>query len=157
MAGPPSPSSRPTSSGVEARPAVTLLVERARDFLAGGPADSPTLVRRVCQLPGLPDRVAEQIATELLGPHREFTRDADGRWRLAAMAPDPGEVGARKREKGAPSFEDWLAARQAERAAAPEAPPAAEPGPPPNGAAPGAPAAAIVCPGDDDRLADLSY
>src|SRR5689334_25091714 len=112
MAGPPSPSSRPPSSGVEARPAVTLLVERARDFLAGGPADAATLVRRVCQLPGLPDRVAEQIATELLGPHREFTRDADGRWRLTAMAPDPGEVGVRRGRERPPAFDHWLAPRE---------------------------------------------
>jgi DNA polymerase-3 subunit epsilon len=154
---PPSP-----SSGVEARPAVTLLVERARDFLAGGPADAATLVRRVCQLPGLPDRVAEQVATELLGPHREFTRDADGRWRLTAVAPDPGEVGATKRAKDAPSFEEWLAARQAQRASAPAAPPtpAAAPRADDAACAPGADSATapvIVCPGDDDRLADLSY
>ncbi len=146
---------RPSSSGVEARPAVTLLVERARDFLAGGPADSSTLVRRVCQLPGLPDRVAEQIAAELLGPHREFVRDPDGRWALVAAAPDPGEVGVARGRK-TPSFEDWLAARQAERATEPA--PASIPGTAP---APSHPVdcgpLGNVCPADDDRLADLSY
>ena len=151
--------SRSSSSGVEARPAATLLVERARDFLAGGPADAPTLVRRVCQLPGLPDRVAEQIATELLGAYQEFVRDPDGRWALAAATPDPGEVGVGRGRK-LPSFDDWLAARQAERSA-----PATPPTPLPPTAAASAPMVPApecgplgnVCPADDERLADLSY
>ncbi|MHB1224582.1 MAG: 3'-5' exonuclease [Gemmatimonadaceae bacterium] len=62
----------------------TLLVERARDFLAAGPADATTLVSSVCQLPGAPTPVAEHLARTLLGAHPGFALGTDGRWRLSA-------------------------------------------------------------------------
>ena len=40
--------------GIQILPADTLLAERARDFLAAGPADAVTLVRQICQQPGTP-------------------------------------------------------------------------------------------------------
>lgn len=79
------------SGGVTARTADTLLTGRARDFLAAGPADSATLVARVCQLPGVPAAVAEHLAETLLGGHPEFVRGPGHRWALAA-APAASEA-----------------------------------------------------------------
>lgn len=72
------------AGGVVAREADTLLTSRARDYLAAGPADSATLVARVCQLPGVPASVAEHLAQTLLGGRAEFVRTQDGRWALGA-------------------------------------------------------------------------
>ncbi|HEX3157535.1 MAG TPA: 3'-5' exonuclease [Gemmatimonadaceae bacterium] len=66
----------------------TLLVRRARDYLAAGPATSRELASRVCQLPGAPAPIAEHMILELLGGRPEFARTADGRWALAAAAAD---------------------------------------------------------------------
>lgn len=74
--------------GVRVRPADSLLLDRARDFLAAGPCEATTLIERVCQLPGAPAPVADHLARTLLGPHPEFARDATGRWCLAATLPD---------------------------------------------------------------------
>ena len=73
--------------GVTARPADGLLVSRALDFLAAGPADARTLVASVCQLPGVPTPVAEQMVAALLGSHHLVARTADGRWGLAPSRP----------------------------------------------------------------------
>lgn len=147
----------------------SLLVERARDFLAGGPADATTLVRRVCQLPGLKREMAERIAIELLAPHREFLLAADGRWSLQA-APAPREAGAPVRVAApppVPSFDEWRAARAVEAAAghgAHHADGAGANGDAPPVAAPRrarrTPAAEIprpALPGDHESLTDLSY
>jgi DNA polymerase-3 subunit epsilon len=148
--------------GVQTRAPDSLLVERARDFLAGGPADATTLVTRVCQLPGLRREMAERIALELLSPHREFVLDAEGRWSLV-RTPAPREVGAPVRAAPAvvpavPSFDEWRAARAAQQGAEPaeEAPTA--------GARRGRerrPAVSDlprpVLPGDDQSLHELSY
>jgi DNA polymerase-3 subunit epsilon len=153
--------------GVQTRAPDSLLVERARDFLAGGPADATTLVARVCQLPGLRREMAERIAIELLAPHREFVLDAEGRW---ALAPTPAyrEVGAPVRGAttvvpAVPSFDEWRAARAAQGADVPTAPlsePAAEPAAP-RRARERRPSVADLprptLPGDDESLLDLSY
>src|SRR5215218_9283744 len=112
---------RPSASrGVTTRPVDTLLVERARDFLAGGPATSSMLVARVCQIPGLPAPLAERVAVELLAPFADFQQLPDGRWTLATAAAAPREAGAPKRELGrVPSFDDWQAARAASHVAEP--------------------------------------
>jgi DNA polymerase-3 subunit epsilon len=148
------------SGGVQGRATDSLLVERARDFLAGGPADSTTLVRRVCQLPGLRPEMATRIALELLGPYREFHLDADGRWSLDTAPAAGGEAGAPVRAApssaavpAVPSFEEWRAARA-------QAP--AEPQPRPAEGRPRVrPAVADlprpVLPGDDESLLDMSY
>jgi DNA polymerase-3 subunit epsilon len=60
----------------------TPLTERAAEFLAAGPADAPSLISYVCQLPGAPPKVAEHVATALFAGHKGFTRCADGRWSL---------------------------------------------------------------------------
>jgi DNA polymerase-3 subunit epsilon len=73
--------------GVELRPAEMLLVERARDYLKGGPARVEALIGHVCQLPAPPRSVAEHMAMALLGPFPEFARDAEGMWRLASRDP----------------------------------------------------------------------
>jgi DNA polymerase III subunit epsilon len=73
---------------VETRPERMLLMERASDYLRGGPADSRSLIASVCQLSALPDLVAEHMAASLLGGHPRFARTLDGRWRLSeATAP----------------------------------------------------------------------
>lgn len=60
-----------------------MLVSRARDFLAAGPSDAVDLIAHVCQLPSPPRFVADHMAMALLAPWEEFTREGDGRWRLA--------------------------------------------------------------------------
>ncbi|GLC27429.1 3'-5' exonuclease [Roseisolibacter agri] len=152
--------------GVQTRAPDNLLVERARDFLAGGPADAATLVGRVCQLPGLKREMAERIALELLAPHREFALSADGRWSLQAV-PAPREAGAPVRVAApppVPSFDEWRAARAAGATGAQETGAGA------NGDAPAAPARRVrerrpaaaelprpALPGDHESLTELSY
>jgi len=103
--------------GIRVRPEDTLLVERAVDFLAAGPAPARLLVERVCQLPGVSVVVAEQMAAALLLPRPEFRRLEDGRWALAERAPSDGEAGASAAAPAAaPSFEAWLARRRAAEA-----------------------------------------
>lgn len=139
-----SPDVRPSGArGVVARPADTLLVERARDLLRGGPADSAELVARVCQLPAVAPAVADRLAAELLGAHPEFARGADGRWALGAVAAPGREAGR------VPTFDEWRAARAAGPVAVSSSSRPRVPARP----APAAPAA----PGDDDRLDALSY
>lgn len=111
-----------TASGVVVHPERGLLVERALDVLAAGPADATTLVAHVCQQPGTPAAVAEHLALTLLGAHREFVRLPDGRWALARAANEAREAVRRARS-------------------APE----------------GRTTVGCATPGDDDRLADLSY
>jgi DNA polymerase-3 subunit epsilon len=69
--------------GLTTRPAESLLADRARDVLATGPATAATLIATVCQLPAVPGAVAEHMAAALFAGRPEFTRDADGMWRLA--------------------------------------------------------------------------
>lgn len=66
----------------------SLLAERAKDFLAAGPAHAVPLIEHVCQLPGAPAFVAEQMALALFGGRPEFTSGSDGTWRLTP-APEP--------------------------------------------------------------------
>lgn len=78
--------------GLSTRAADTLLTERAADYLAAGPASARELVASVCQLPGVPDAVAEHIAATLLGEHRRFCREPDGRWVLLGTAVPPASA-----------------------------------------------------------------
>jgi DNA polymerase-3 subunit epsilon len=159
------PAARP--GGTVARPADTLLVDRARDFLGAGPATASEIVARVCQLPGVGEALAERVAAELLGAHTAFARTDDGRWTLAAPAPAHREAGAPVAAPAAapapprvPTFDEWQAARAARGGApaadvdvarAPRAPRDR------SGRGAAAVAAARALPGDDDLLADLSY
>lgn len=68
----------------------SLLLDRARAFLAAGPADARSLIAYVCELPGAPAAVAEHMAAALFEREREFARDADGRWGLAHAPPARG-------------------------------------------------------------------
>ena len=135
----------PTTGGVGVRPADTLLIERARDLLRGGAATAVELVARVCQLPSVAPGVADRIATELLGAHREFVRGSDGRWALI-------EAGAR-----VPTYDEWRAARSAQSGTRPNTRPGE-----PTQTRPRAPRASTALPtpalpGDDDRLDALPY
>jgi DNA polymerase-3 subunit epsilon len=122
------------TSGVRLRPAEQVLITRARDFLAAGPADAVGLIAHVCQLPGPPRFVADHMAVALLSPWEEFSRGADGKWRLVSS----GAVGS------------WTIG---ERPLAPGAYGSAG-GTKLNRAVHGPPAPA---PGAGDKLADLSY
>ena len=64
----------------------SFLAERARDFLAAGPAHAVPLIEHVCQLPGAPAFVAEQMAMALFGGRPEFTTGPDG---TRCLAPKP--------------------------------------------------------------------
>ncbi|HET7550700.1 MAG TPA: 3'-5' exonuclease [Gemmatimonadaceae bacterium] len=69
----------------------SFLAERAKDFLAAGPAHAVPLIEHVCQLPGAPALVAEQMAMALFGGRPEFASGPDGTWRLAPK-PEPRPV-----------------------------------------------------------------
>jgi DNA polymerase-3 subunit epsilon len=58
-----------------------VLIDDALALLAGGPADSQTIVRRVCQIPEVAAPLAEHLAIALLGADDRFGRGPDGRWR----------------------------------------------------------------------------
>ena len=81
------------TSGVRLRPAEQVLVSRARDFLAAGPADAVDLIAHVCQLPSPPRFVADHMAMALLGPWEEFGRDGDSRWYLVSSSPGESWMG----------------------------------------------------------------
>jgi DNA polymerase-3 subunit epsilon len=76
-----------SAPGLTTRTPDTLLLERAADFLAAGPAAARALVSHVCQLPGAPLAVAEHMAAALLGEHPRFVREPEGLWRLRENAP----------------------------------------------------------------------
>jgi DNA polymerase-3 subunit epsilon len=63
-----------------------VLVSRARDFLAAGPADAVDLIAHVCQLPRPPRFVADHMAMALLAAWEEFAHDGEGRWSLVSGA-----------------------------------------------------------------------
>ncbi len=73
--------------GVSTRASATVLVDRAVDYLKGGPASSQALVASVCQLSSLPAAIAEHMAVTLLREHARFVRTPDGAWRLSEPAP----------------------------------------------------------------------
>jgi DNA polymerase III subunit epsilon len=155
--------------GVGTLPPKSLLADRARDFLAHGPADAATLVSHICQQ-ATPIHIAEVIAAELLAGRPEFIRREDGVWVLAgapAAAPRVSEAPPAAPPRP-PSFEQWLARRNEQRAAAEAVaasapPPPAEEYPAIRGTRrvverPSAPATPIAgAPAPDEPLAGLSY
>lgn len=90
--------------GVTTRAPESMLVERAADFLSGGPAPARELLAHVCQLSGLPELIAEHMAATLLAEHRRFTRDSAGRWCLSEHAPARYQVSAALVAAPAPSL-----------------------------------------------------
>jgi DNA polymerase-3 subunit epsilon len=82
--------------GVTSRAPDSLLVSRALDYLAAGPARAQDLVAAVCQLPGVPPPVAEHMALTLLGQVPTIARDGAGRWVLAG--PPADDLAARRLE-----------------------------------------------------------
>ncbi|HEY7860955.1 MAG TPA: 3'-5' exonuclease, partial [Gemmatimonadaceae bacterium] len=81
--GPPRGSVGLSGHGIAARPAETRLTERALEFLSVGPSDAKALIEHVCQMPGAPNVVAEQMALALFAERPEFVRSPDGRWSLS--------------------------------------------------------------------------
>jgi DNA polymerase-3 subunit epsilon len=75
----------------------TALLQRARELLAAGPADSVRLIEYVCQLPGAPRAVAERMAVALFERERGIARSADGRWAIAREAVPCDAVAASRR------------------------------------------------------------
>lgn len=156
-------------SGLFTKPSDSLLVERAIDYLAGGPARADVLVSHVCQQPRTPLPLAERMAVALLRDIPEVRQESDGRWRLATLAERQaagllaGEAGARRGDpvaavvqppRAVPSFDEWMARRREAQAAAPvEAP--VPPRPRRGRVAEAAPRLELV--GDDEPLRGLSY
>jgi DNA polymerase-3 subunit epsilon len=80
-----------TFGGVASRPRDALLVSRARDYLAAGPATAQQLIAAVCQLPGVPAAVAEHLTATLLADVPAIRRDPSGLWGFHAPGrPDGG-------------------------------------------------------------------
>ena len=73
-------------AGISTKAESTLLIDRAADYLRGGPASSQALVAGVCQLSAVPSLIAEHLAVTLLRDHPRFMRTADGGWRLGEPA-----------------------------------------------------------------------
>lgn len=73
--------------GLSARPAETRLTERALEFLAQGPSLALPLIEHICQMPGAPPVVAEQMALALFAHDPRFARDQSARWWLATQIP----------------------------------------------------------------------
>lgn len=65
------------------------LVDRARAFLEAGPSSAVPLIEHVCQLPGAPVAVAEQLAFALFMETPDVQRDQEGRWSLVRERPAP--------------------------------------------------------------------
>jgi DNA polymerase III subunit epsilon len=80
------PQVAPSRAGVGARPGDPLLVARALDYLAAGPARAQDLVAAVCQLPRVPATVAEHMAAALLSGVPAIGRDQAGFWALRAAS-----------------------------------------------------------------------
>ena len=78
-----------SSHGIAARPAESRLTERALEFLSVGPSDAKALIEHVCQMPGAPIVVAEQMALALFAERPEFVRSLDGRWSLSVESEPP--------------------------------------------------------------------
>jgi DNA polymerase-3 subunit epsilon len=70
----------------------STLLDRAREFLATGPADPVPLIEYVCRLPGAPRVVAEHMAVALFERDRRFRRDGEGRWLMVRDRPAPRSV-----------------------------------------------------------------
>jgi len=98
--------------GLSTRPAETLLTERALELLARGPAHAVPLIEYVCQMPGAPKVVAEQMALALFADRPEFTRDNEGRWQLAegtvasSVAVPPASVAGRQSKSAVRPLKD---------------------------------------------------
>lgn len=95
-----------TGAGVQSRIDDSLLVNRAIEFLANGPANAVELIGYVCNLPRAPIIVAEHMARALFAGRRDFDRDSVGRWLLtgqqggysAVLTPVPQPVKRSRRE-----------------------------------------------------------
>ena len=80
-------------SGLVSTPEDALLVSRARDYLAAGPATAQQLIAAVCQLSAVPAKIAEHMAATLLAEVPTIRRDAAGLWALQTLAhPDARQV-----------------------------------------------------------------
>jgi DNA polymerase-3 subunit epsilon len=77
----------PTLHGLVSVPRDALLVSRARDYLAAGPATAQQLIAAVCQLPGVPATVAEHMTATLLAEVATIRRDASGLWGFHTATP----------------------------------------------------------------------
>jgi len=82
-----------STHGIAARPAETRLTERALELLKAGPCDAKALIEYVCQMPGAPIVVAEQMALALFAERPEFVRSHDGHW---SLAPEPQVLALRE-------------------------------------------------------------
>src|SRR3954467_13400285 len=77
----------PPTAAVTLGPRDSQLTDRAAALLTTGPASSLTVVREVCQLAAVPAALADHLAVALLAADGRFTRQGDGAWPLAPVAP----------------------------------------------------------------------
>jgi DNA polymerase III subunit epsilon len=73
-----------TFTGLVSRPNDALLVSRARDYLAAGPATAQQLIAAVCRLPGVPAPIAEHLTATLLADVPTIRRNESGLWGIEA-------------------------------------------------------------------------
>ena len=66
-------------SGLAAVPDRTL-VDRALEFLVGGPRTARELAEQILALPNAPEAVADRLAAALLGADPRVRKLDDGRW-----------------------------------------------------------------------------
>ncbi len=78
--------------GIDTRTEATFLTDRAARFLQNGPADPVSLIGHVCNLPGAPLIVAENMAQAMFAGRPEFERDHTGRWLLSTSLPEYSAV-----------------------------------------------------------------
>jgi DNA polymerase-3 subunit epsilon len=74
--------SAPPFTGLMPRPADALLISRAHDYLAAGPATAQQLIAAVCQMSGVPAAVAEHMTATLLANVPTMRRADSGLWSL---------------------------------------------------------------------------
>lgn len=73
-----------TLTGLVSRPNDALLVSRAHDYLAAGPATAQQLIAAVCKIPGVPATIAEHLTATLLADVPTIRRNALGLWSVEA-------------------------------------------------------------------------
>jgi DNA polymerase-3 subunit epsilon len=76
--------SAPPLTGLVSRQSDALLVSRARDYLAAGPATAQQLIAAICRISGVPAQIAEHMTATLLADVPAIRRADSGLWEFAA-------------------------------------------------------------------------
>ena len=84
-----------TFSGLVSRPHDALLVSRARDYLAAGPATAQQIIAAVCHIRGVPATIAEHLTATLLADVPTIRRNEAGLWGVDRAPTPHGQYAAR--------------------------------------------------------------